>query len=78
MLPQAAATHLCHPECMSHHHMPSCFLVFRHHINPVLRRSYHINGFESPLLRVVRGTEYTFNVMVRLFRRIVCITCLFC
>ncbi len=28
--------------------------------------SYHINGFESPLLRVVRGTRYTFNIMVRI------------
>lgn len=27
--------------------------------------SYHLNGDESPLIRVVRGIDYTFNVMVR-------------
>lgn len=32
---------------------------------PVPLCSYHLNGVESPLVRVVRGTEYTFNVMVR-------------
>eukprot|EP00898_Chlorokybus_atmophyticus_P003393 jgi/Chlat1/4054/Chrsp26S04000 len=25
-------------------------------------RSFHINGFETPVLEVVRGTQYTFNV----------------
>ena len=31
----------------------------------LLSCSYHLNGNESPLIRVLRGTEYTFNVMVR-------------
>lgn len=39
------------------------FLSFRNY--PVHLCSYHLNGFESPLIRVVRGIEYTFNVMVR-------------
>ena len=33
---------------------------------PAWGLSYHVNGVESPLLEVVRGTEYTFIVEVRL------------
>ncbi len=32
---------------------------------PAWGLSYHVNGQESPLLEVVRGTEYTFIVEVR-------------
>ena len=33
---------------------------------PAWGLSYHVNGVESPLLEVVRGTEYEFIVEVRL------------
>jgi len=32
---------------------------------PAWGLSYHVNGMESPLLEVVRGTEYTFIVEAR-------------